>query len=505
MIPGMKCHISQTFMAQKSRGMGMSAETTKDDGQLLGDYSLTFRELFCIAASDLADQLEVSLENIGVLCHDVLSTGTRARSGQRFWKTRSVDIEQNSVDTRPPGRGQLLFLTRCVDRKDSERLQNAGFRFTEIQSVGEILAKSMHITSDNLVRRLLTIRDYASESKILESGVHLGCFIIRASVGGGFDVLVRKDAKNQLPTKQVPLKRLDSLHLEYLQQCEGMTVAECLKAFEEKKVAPSLSPNEQTFITQLHTTLEGLRDEIDDGVCNEAVFTSKPVMVPCRGASDESRPSEAQVIVFHSLAPIHFRAPSPKLEFVPLSFFKTLQHVYKNSPDHGTFARKVHREFGTILDQSLLSNQRIQRTTSSSKLLRLGASQNQLSLLKQPEPSRSKSTRSLRLWHRSQAPSVHSFSHPRSTGGLRTSDTSSEKNLVEVQTFGGIMVSQEVSVDVRELGSEGASCIGDGRGGDTEMTDLKVVRLGTLGMAGKEVEDPETFVDRLFSTCVERR
>jgi hypothetical protein len=67
------------------------------------------------------------------------------------------------------------------------------------------------------------------------------------------------------------------------------------------------------------------------------------------------------------------------------------------------------------------------------------------------------------------------------------------------------MVSQEVSVDVKDLGDRGSERgSSDGLGG-IEMAEMKYTQMGTRGMATKEVEYPESYVDILFAACAEAR
>jgi hypothetical protein len=52
------------------------------------------------------------------------------------------------------------------------------------------------------------------------------------------------------------------------------------------------------------------------------------------------------------------------------------QHVYKNSPDHAVFARKIHREFGPILNRAregIASRDRDSKRLISSTLTGSGA------------------------------------------------------------------------------------------------------------------------------------
>ena len=66
------------------------------------------------------------------------------------------------------------------------------------------------------------------------------------------------------------------------------------------------------------------------------------------------------------------------------------------------------------------------------------------------------------------------------------------------------MVSQEVSVDVRNF--EGFSRQKDWAHDDESGgTDTGEIQMGTTGEAMKEVDDSETFVDRLLAICIATR
>jgi len=516
----MRNHINHTSIVKGSRPRTKGAELslTDDDGEPIEDYSIIFRELFCVAAADLAEQLNEPLENVGVLFDEIFSTGQRVKSkpkGGRSPPQSTLDIERDGISLPQPGRGQLLFLTRRANVREAEHLQAAGFRFAAIQNIVEILTRSMQINCDNLSQRLATMREYTNEAHILEPGVHIACFAIRASVHGGFDVLVRKDARNQLPTMQLPLKSLDSWQLNYLSQLDGMSVQACLKFLKTKAAVPLLPENEQIFTAQLHDALKELQDKIDDPLFQDAVLIAKPVLAPCRGVNESAHLGQAQLIALRLIMPIHSRALGKKLEFTPLSFFKMQQHVYKNSPDHAAFSRKVHREFGPILNQAregIASRDRDNKRPPS-------ASRNVQSRLEYTAPDSMLNTRNeeskrvFRFWGsgRRERKSVWQGQASVKQG---MSDTSSEKNLVETQTFGGIMVSQEVTVDVRDLGLASLEPVETNEAGEegTELVELGKngavvdgVRMGTIGWATKELEDPETYVDHLFAVCVETR
>jgi hypothetical protein len=505
-VPSMRRHINNISVlggSQSSTSEPTMAKGTTDD------YSIIFRELFCVAAADLAEQLNQPLENVGILFDEILSTGQSSKfnaKGHKATPSSSADMEQEGLDPQVFGRGQLLFVTRRASQREAENFQNAGFRFAWIHNVVDILARTMQIHSNDLTGQLTNMRDYSNGMRMVDAGVHIAYFAIRANVRRGFEVLVRKDAKNQLPTKMLPSKTLDNWQVNYLSQLDGMSVSACLGFLKGKGTIPDLPKREQTFVVQLHDTLEALRDEIDDPLFLEAALVARPVLLPSAGTREETELAQAPLIAFRLIVPIHSPSPSAKLEFIPLSFFKMQQLVYENSPDHAVFARKIHREFGPILHQPRSSIGNREAGFKSLSSLRLaGSNKSLVNVHGEPDPKLpnlmpsvkvSEPRRSLRFWKKSHQ------GNRQVSSSLRVSmrdDASSEKNLVETQSFGGILVSQEVTVDVQEPGLEMVD-LKTGSGKAAENT-----RMGTLGVASTEVEDPETYVDRLFALCVETR
>jgi hypothetical protein len=483
LLPSMRKHLYQTSTLRPDSNSEVNLNI--DDGKPIEDYSIIFRELFCIAAADLAEHLDEPLEDMGILSDEIFNTGQTAasKSEARPGTTKSsIDLERDEIVTPAPGRGQLLFLTRRVDRKTSERFSASGYRFAEIQNVVHIIGRSMQINRNDLQDRLSNMFEHADETHNLKPGVHLAFFAVRARVRGSFEVLVRKDASNQLPTIQLQLESLNDWKIDFLSQLDNCSVKACLKFLRSKSVSSTILNKEQTFATQLHDALGALEKEINDPLFADALLIAKPVSAPCCGVGEGAKPGLATLITFRLMLPIQFRVRSPKLEFTPLSFFRMQQHVYRDSPDHAIFARKIHREFGSVLNTGRLSIDGSQKNTRA------------MFLGKPIRALKSKSTLNVR------GSSDASIEKSRVN-----SDTSSEVKLVETQTFGGIMVSQEVSVDVKDLGDRGSERgSSDGLGG-IEMAEMKYTQMGTRGMATKEAEYPESYVDILFAACAEAR
>lgn len=464
---------------QRSGLETLSEIHTKNAGSYSeNDYSLVFREQFCVAAADISEELGQPLESLGVLFDQILNTGQPTAAHKHL-----MEIESNLKTIRADGRGLLLFVVRVVDRKISEQLSAAGYRFTETQNVAQIIARRMQINSKHFRARLDNMYEYAAELKRPGPGIHLACFAIRATVGGGFDVLVTKEARNQLPEVRFPFNTLEKWQMDYLSQMDSFTVSACSKALGLKCADPAASKEEQNFATEFLDTLNALKDQINHPLFADALLIAWPVSVPGQWAENGDKPFQATVIAFRLMLPIQFRAAGERFEFSPLAFFRLQQYEYRNGSDEALFSRMIYREFGPLLMKDNASMVTTQKSSRSPTFI--GRAFDGL---------KSKRTKDDHI----------SFGVPISNT-RNTSDSSSERKLVDAQGFGGIMVSQEVSVDVTDsgYGEAGAESNDDLNG--VEMLDLGYVDMGTSGRAIKESEDPETFVDVLFARCIESR
>lgn len=511
----MRSHLHHVITAKGARPGTKSAELAlvDDDGKPIEDYSIIFRELFCVAAAELTSELKWPIEKAGILFDDVMNTGRelKGKPKKRTPGARRRDIESQGTLLPVIGRGQLLFLVQIAGRKDVEHLQGAGFRFTNVDHVTSMLGHSMQINTKDLHHNFALMREYATQSQMLEPGVHVACFAIRASTRGRFDVMVRKDARNQLPTMQMPLQTLTGTHLEFLEVMDGWTLDACIRELKVKLNEGAQGAEEQKFAQQLHTTFDALREEMQDGFIDDARLISKPVKAPCTPTEKGGRPGCAKLICFRIIIPVHIRVPSVKLDFVPLSFFKTEQRVFTNSSDHAIFARKVHREFAPILTQAK-NHFREQNSANSNTGSMLGIPTqrrdriSQASMVNDLTPAACKESRF----------PIHRL-RPICSAAVTTlwekvTDPSSlmpkRKSEVQDGKFGGIMVSQEVTVDNRRAHSptldehniEMKPIIRKGADG----SERRMVRMGTMGTASKEDEDPPSYVDELFVICAGR-
>ncbi|CUS14729.1 unnamed protein product [Tuber aestivum] len=390
------------------------------------DYSFVFREMFCIAAQDLADGTHRNLDDLGVLYDEIITTGVSVSNMIPGKNSEYTDVEAGH------GKGKILFLIKKVAKDEAANLTSTGYRFTDISNVLEIISRSTQVPKETLIHHLSSMKTYNSPERMLQPGVHVGCFAVRANVNSGFEILVRVDRQDSLPTAQLSMSALETRHIKFLKENEGVGVGRLLSDMgAEGGGSHSLQAlNDPPFVDSLKEALESLSDDIGDPFFADSVLVPQSIAVPCQ-ITPENDSGVAIIIVFKTLMPVHARAinESPKMDFVPFRFFSLQQRCFPYSVDDDVHARNTHREFsGKAADVQ--------------------------------KPTRTLSKRGLRDSLIPWPNSGHRFLSP---GSSRPS-TSSEKKLVTTSDLspstslnpfasGGIMVSQTVSVEHAEAKS----------------------------------------------------
>lgn len=536
MISGMTAHLERLRKSTRDNKIRL----IDDDGQLIDDHDVVFRELFCVAAVGLAVKLEEQLVNMGILWEEILTTGVdrsprglnqccNKRPGEGWYDALS-NWRGNRTRKQEHRRGSLMFLVRRVESSsDVKKLEAAGFRFADTHQVCEIITTYLQIKTQDLNGKLKDMATFAEEKTLMEPGVHLGFFGVKARTGSfEYDVVVRKGARNLLPTIPLPLERVESWQMEIIRQFDRMSVA---LLFQSLAGMVKLTPREVLFASQLCDALQSLRAWIDDPIFDEAVLASKVVQVPCRAYAGSNSARSCTVIALCLLIPNHASPCSPGCEFLPLSFFKVHQMVYRDSPQIVAFARYVHRELSPIVSAVPINPpdelyQQIGRAMLRlSSLRRLGKSnRNSYAVVEEGYSSSAKFVQKS-----SRRDSSHSESTivPQQQNLRETYDDVMSRGAAGYQplALGGIMISQEIQVDVQQLD--------DANGGPTipsktvaKMDRVTIVDSGTvfgfemeclpgaegdfgigkpLGSAVAErgkVNEDVTFVDELFAVCL---
>ncbi|KAH7016519.1 uncharacterized protein B0I36DRAFT_47135 [Microdochium trichocladiopsis] len=452
-----------------------SVKLVQENGQLVQNYDMIFRELFCIAASTLSYRLGEVLANAGALWYEIFVTGTAGepRPLTRLGTTVNRIVSPNGTDVSMQskagdaqarhdlletgvrqsqdliGRGCLLVLVRHLSApREIARLEASGFRFAEPRRVVDIIRSSMQIRTRRLEEKLLDMATYKEEKAEVEPGVYLGIFARRARLDRfGFDVLVNRESRNALPMVPLGLEKLERWHHDFLRSLDGMPVPTLLRQLEFNRGRSRL---EDQFAAQLRGGISTLQNDIDLQVCEEASLSARVVHIPCRSHSGPSSgPNTCPLITMQVILNINATVRSQRCTFVPLQLLNVHQLVRNNSPHHGVFGRTLHREMSTLLSSL--------PAVSAERLGIVGASHHSSSTLHACNcgSGGGKSDDELGL---TENP-CSGCGQPRQLDPPRLPDQQHAQQAALSSTaqpspFGGIMVSKEIMVDVQEANQE---------------------------------------------------
>lgn len=489
LITRMAAHVAQLARQR----YGSSVKLMQEDGSPIPEYDVVCCELFSLAAASLAAKLHVNLADVGVLWDEIFATGrtrpglegfhpnqedkslsTANKHASRMTDSDSYDAEKADVSGLEYGRGSLMVLVQHArTRHVSEQLESVGYRFAELDQVVGIMRASMQIKTPDLGLRLRQMAALSEEDTSLAPGVHVGAFAIRARVDhSGFDVLVRRRARDLLPTVPLPMQQLEQRHVGYLNHLQNQTMA-----VVADRLASSVS--QQSELGKFAgTLLEGIRELRstfeDDGTFDNALLMQQPIKIPYYGRDRASLSVNATVIMFQLVLPIHNVIHIPKCTFIPLRFFKMKQLSQENSPYHLDFSHAVHRDMSSVLQSSAtnplrdtyerfkqktrdnlpLHVSRVQGVNAATKRGRQGTrttagwrstSQARLS------PGKLDDNGSLHGVSDAYSESEANGSSIHNASDLEMSSFSTGGGLSSPKTFGGIMVSQEIVVETAEL------------------------------------------------------
>ncbi|KAK6518853.1 hypothetical protein TWF281_003544 [Arthrobotrys megalospora] len=347
--------VSRSWTAVKDIVSGMQQHLRHVDLKKIGteeqsELNLVFRELLCVAAKKLSEQLRHPLESLGALHDDILHTSSNSRSRVNT-PVGPSDVEK--LRKVSGGRGQTLFIYREVSREEASRLQAHGYRFATVKVALDVVARSLQVQREVLSEHLKNMRDASQIESILEPGVHLGCFACRANIDGGFDVLVQKLQPNLIPSVQLPISAPTDEFKLLVQSFHGMTLTNVLRMLEIKR--DSVSGSERPLIEEMRSSVRALTKAYPDTFWQDAIFSSVPVTMPCRSGNVEVEHATAQMFVFRTIVPIHQRELSDGVRMAPFDFFTTQQRTFSTSRDHEVLARQIHSEFSGLSERYLRS------------------------------------------------------------------------------------------------------------------------------------------------------
>jgi NO-binding membrane sensor protein with MHYT domain len=499
-VPAMKSHL-RLLGAMRERGSRTSTSgslSTSDDFEHDNDYSILFREYFCVAADELATSIGVPLAKLGVLYNGIMTTGSISSDFQK--KRGSKDVEQGLHHPILFGNGQLLFLVRSADKSEAAELTAGGYRFAQPEYVSEIIARAMKVSHSEIIETIDKLRDYAEPREPLASGgSYIACFAIRAALKGSgnrsWDILVPSDHAGDLPSVQLSDLPLTHSQLNRLAKLDGLSVTQC-QMYLNNMSFDLADSSEKSFVEHLQDQITRLTKLVPEDFFHGAVFSATPVPAP--GLGDDRDSSPPLIYAFSVIPDVHMssiRSHNNIVKYTPLTFFQCEQRVYKHAPDHAILAQKIHREFGTILSRKEVADQARRTSKFNSKKGTpqdgSGHSSPRLKHLSIPALRGSKTgsppTRSGNASPREREASIDGAiaavaPPPRKPSTVTATATYSPKMSRPQPAFGGIMVSSDTKIEVSE----------------SDMEKPKPEDMGVTAQASVVANESPTYVDELF-------
>jgi hypothetical protein len=470
LLPAMREHLQSTGYIQttSSPSGGMNSRESLD-GDDDSSYSATFRELFCVTAQEIARSLDMSLHNLGTLYEDVLTTGTllhrmiyyntpgqKAILASELAASSNTDLEAGHANPILFGKGQLLVLTRRVDSTEGNRLQNLGYRFANMEQVGDQLARSLQVSRDDLENLVGRLDSFSKRKPAVPSrGAYLASFLIQPSPAlTGLDVIVPRVTPDRLPMVKLSDEELDHSQMRILAKFNGISLDECLNRINKRVLTSS---NDDLFLDKFRNKIHDLLRGCPEPTLRRATFSARQIDI-AHGMTGQKDVRPATVFAFCGIKEIYNQSlQSLSLKTISLSFFQTYLRSYPGCPDHLILAQRNHKEFTSLARVSTNSK------VPSARYSRLWLSRMRgTSQCNTPEPSwRPESSSEKRLVHSPQP---------------------SEGN---VHPWGSIMVTSTQNMTVDE--------------GPKDGDNLEIGTLGVRSEIGMAETEKPTLADRLMS------
>ncbi|KAH6873892.1 hypothetical protein B0T10DRAFT_588379 [Thelonectria olida] len=503
LVDGMSRHLTQLPDSGYHKNGRHGIRLINDYGEIIESYDVVFRELFCLAAAAIGHRLHEDLASVGLLWDEILPTGSGC--GQT---PAGIDAEKGLGWQQQYPRGSLIFLVRHVDTDgEVQRLVSSGHCFADVRQVCDIIRCSMQIQSPDFEAKLRDMAAYTTQQDRVPPGVHLGFFAVRPRVGLGFEVLVQKGARDLLPSTALPIKRFEPWQAEFLKQLQGLTVTKLLQSLEDS--TSSRSSREAEFAVQLSDAIQALREFVQQPFFEEATFTPTIVRL-------SSHQAETFMIALRLVIPVHSLPSSPNCELVPLGFFRMRQVAERFQQG---FMEGVHREFWPIVNTNGSPSDASpdKQSSLSTKLRRFGSADTSA----KPDSVQTGSTINL----------CSSVGGKRSQS-IGTDDTGLDSAREDFQqsppSYGGIMVSQEITIKVEGGHTDTEACqqqtevqsngVADAASTASPASGIQMRPMGHVGtnvQAGSRISHIETehcdmsnilsFVDVFFAECAKSR
>jgi hypothetical protein len=308
---------------------------------------LLFRTRFIEAAASLAQQLDISVEGLGLLFDRVLSTGTKGKKPLEVKEVYEEKLDEwesdygrsvHGISLKLDGKeGVVLFLVRKIEKVKPfyhlldesehakavstdtvESYQARGYRMAESRFFAKAFAQRVGVEAPEMEVFLSACKTFArrgAKANVQRGGIYVSVFGLRPGGRGRHDdleVLVYNFAHHLIPSFRLP--EIDQLMTEtmikWIKSQGGKTLGEVLAAVNtwihlaDEEIAPEQKIDSMfvDFMAALSVSLEGLINSLRvwPTLPHDARLSTDIVHLP--GPSDHDVP--IQTILFGVVLPV---------------------------------------------------------------------------------------------------------------------------------------------------------------------------------------------------------
>lgn len=350
----------------------VETQSGPDASKLENDWPL-FRAQFCVAALELANDLGMRLQDLGVLHTELMITGSDSADSQASSMMGHPNIKdvESFKTTQSLGKGQMVIVSRIVDLREADNLVAHGFRFATLANISgkptrvlDIMAAKLQVRKLDFLSMLKTMRPIslsaipAELDPGLKPGSHyISLFALRPrlkSSNGGWDVMVYKEDLSMIPCGIG--KGLESSVQPMLRSLEGKTLGDMYGSLHElKEKCASRRDHDASLADWIVDSVRSFQKYIPQLVLQNALFCPTPVRVPVIGSTYGGQ-AYATIWSFTVILDVHNSCNADLNDelwsWIPFDFFRCLQLTEQGSPRHAFLAHKSYIELSTLFSKA---------------------------------------------------------------------------------------------------------------------------------------------------------
>ncbi|KAF8458816.1 hypothetical protein BGX38DRAFT_1084734 [Terfezia claveryi] len=322
------------------------------DNRTFGTF---FRESYCLTAEKLAKKLRIPITRLGTLYESVYLTGQPFAYKQERDDPKGALDPERQLEPRRTHRGRMLVVNRVIELEEAKKMELLGFRITELEEIIEKLAWSTQTTKVQVSNFMEEVkeRSFNEYTHHVGPGVYMGCFVLRPSMAGGFDICVEKKCHGQIPMKKMNFGSVTYDHLSFMRKFDGKKLIDIWPFFKNRYYR-TRRYEERLILKELSRTLQAIVHEYPREVWENSFFIAEPTFFPCK-LKAVSNELKGAAVIFGLRTMLPVSESSDKYDFVPFQMANITQKRKDNECTY--FLRAIIREFTKIAKDAYDENQ----------------------------------------------------------------------------------------------------------------------------------------------------